>query len=180
MEVGLRWTPALSKENDPPVSTGLTGAHSGIRSPKVPLRDVLRRQLKKEKTKRGPASWLMQAVPVPAELPQDPPQSTQACLHTMHPHGRGCGQVGIGRDPPPCPPHAGQAPLTWPSSPSLSSRPPASWPGSWQRPRWPSSAPAVPCGRAPGSTRQQVCGWPAVKPASPLLLGHLPLSHGAL
>lgn len=66
----------------------------------MPLRDVLRRHLKKEKTKRSPASWLIRAVPVPVELPQDPPQSPQACLHTVHPHGRGCGQVGIGRDPP--------------------------------------------------------------------------------
>lgn len=48
----------------------------------------------------------------------------------------------------------GQALHTWPSSPSLFSRPPASWPGSWRQPRWPSSAPAVPCGQAPRSMRQ--------------------------
>lgn len=70
------------------------------------------------------------------------------------------------------------APLTWLGSLSLSAGPPASWPGSWRRPHWPSSAPAAPCGLAPGSTSSEQVGglhWPVTQPGSPSLLGHLPL-----
>lgn len=100
LAVGLGWTSTLSKENDTPVSKGLTAAHSGTRGPKVSLR-VVPRRLKKEKTERGPASWFKQAMPWTRGAAIGPTTERLGLPCTLCIHMQGVGPCGSRERPPP-------------------------------------------------------------------------------